>query len=196
MTGLWTTTPAPESNIPGESLTPEARRDSSHSLSELARNNFDFDALVITEHLDDRGESIRRHTKLQAMVDTGSDLNIVSKRALSKAGIDQSLIEDLDVSQHVKGFEGSKFALSKRVPLIWGKAKHNGQQTRRGYFYVVNRLPDDLEMLIGRKYLRAEIDKHVAKQRARSQTRNNMQNRQEEDGELSDWVVMNTNSPR
>lgn len=196
MARLKTTTPATESGNPGESAAREPRRDSSHSLSELAHNNFDFDALVITEYLDDNGQSARHSTKLQAMVDTGSDLNIVSKGALKKAGIDKELIENVDIPQDLEGFEGSHFKMAKRVPLTWGKAKHNGQQTRQGYFYVVQRLPDNLEMLLGRKYLRAEIEKHVAKQRARSQTRRDMQNSQEEDGELSDWVVLSTNSPR
>lgn len=195
LTGLRTTTSAPESGSPGEPAVPQPRRGSSHSLSELARNNFDFEALVITRRRDDRGKSVSRYTKLQAMVDTGSDLDIVSRRALSKAGIDDSLIENVD-SQDLEGFEGSKFNLTKRVRLTWGKVKHNGQQTRQGYFYVVKRLPDDLEMLLGRRYLRAEIEKHAAKQRARSQTRRDMQNYEEEDGDMSDWVVLNTDSPR
>ena len=199
MAGLSTTTSASESGSLGVSAAPQARRGSSHSLSELARNNFYFDALVITKRPDDHGRYISHDTKLQAMVDTGSDVNIVSTRALSKTGIDDSRIEDVDTPQDLEGLEGSeglKFGLTKRVRLTWGKAKHNGQQTRHGYFYVVKELPENLEMILGRKHLHAEIEKHVSNQRRRSRARLDMQNREEEDEELDDWVVFNTNRPR
>lgn len=91
---------------------------SREEMAKIEPTNFDFDALVIIEGVDSQGQHVRRHTKAQAMIDTGSDLNMVSKTLLTKADVDEELIEKVDKSTDVKGFEGSRFKMTRRIKLV------------------------------------------------------------------------------
>lgn len=182
MAGL-AVTPTAEGTPRDAPSAPGTRRPSSNSLQELADAHFDFQALIVTEGASTRGGGDRRRTVVRATVDTGCDVDVVHQRALDRAGISGRFVEDLDRPINLEGFEGFGYKLTRRVKLTWGKAKHDGRKTRRDYFLVVDQLPDKLEMVLGRGYMAAEIQKKAMKpSRSRRQS--------EQDEDFDDWVVL------
>lgn len=55
-------------------------------------------------------------------------------------------------------------------------------------------MPDNLDMVLGRRDLRAEIEKHFAKQRSARKSRSR-KDLEDDESELSDWVVLGTDPP-
>jgi hypothetical protein len=132
-------------------------------LEKLASDNFEFEALVIGKG--------RRHHRLKAMVDTGSTVNVLNKKALKIIGISNDDIQHRSNGILCHGFNGMVHNLNTFVELEWGKAKYNGDETQVNTFNLLA-MPEGVDMVLAGHYLKQEI-----LERARRTTRSDSRHR-------------------
>jgi hypothetical protein len=152
-----------------EVMAPSRRASDASSIDHLIKDKFDFKADVIsTVPGSDRHAEVKTlMTRVLGTVDTGSDYNVIHKDVLRRAKIDSSKIKFLKEKPDVEGFEGMKYHLDRTVELDWGLARKKGIKTYRSTFYVVDKLPDDLEMVVEKGYLLEKLEKLRAGDRLR-----------------------------
>ena len=133
------------------------RGSNTSSIRELVEKKFAFDGVIVRSL--ERGDSDTKikTTPVNALVDTGCDVNLILYRALTRAGISHSQLEPLNGLPDFEGFQGKKYNLFYRIELKWGKAKYAGSKSQRDIFYLVDKLPNDLEMVIGADYFGDEL---------------------------------------
>ncbi|KPI45169.1 uncharacterized protein AB675_2626 [Cyphellophora attinorum] len=152
-----------------EVMTSSRRPSDASSIDHLIKNKFDFKADVISTvpSSDRHSEATTIMTRVLGTVDTGSDYNVIHKDVIRRAKIDPSKIKVLKEKPDVEGFEGMKYHLDRTVELDWGLARKNGIKTYRSTFYIVDKLPDDLEMVVEKGYLLQKLEKLRARDRSR-----------------------------
>jgi hypothetical protein len=152
-----------------EALAPSRRASDASSIDHLIQNEFDFEADIFsTDSSSDRhAEAHSIRTRVLGTVDTGSDYNIVHKDVLRRAKIDPSRIQFLKKKPDVEGFQGMKYHLDRTVELDWGLARREGIKIRRSTFSIVDMLPDELEMVVEKRYLLEKLAEMRARDRAR-----------------------------
>jgi hypothetical protein len=89
-------------------------------------------------------------------VDTGSTENLLDGRALRNIGTSNVDIWRNPTSIRCQAFDGRIHYLDTVVNLEWGKVKNQGAKTQSDEFYVLD-LPEGVDMIIGRPYLKRVI---------------------------------------
>lgn len=138
-----------------------------NALSQLSQSNYVVNATIAipirADHADGGADGHYHHEliHLPALVklDTGSDVDVVSKELLQEAGFDQERLQEIPCEEAdiLVTFDGVEFQPKAKISLSW--YMEGEQRMRRNTFYVVPGAPVDL--LLGSKRFATEAARHV-----------------------------------
>ena len=107
---------------------------------------------------------------MNGLVDTGSTRNTISRAALSKIAINRNEIQEIDHAIYFGAFNNVEYLLREYVTISWGHARYAGSDARTDQFFIVNSLPQSLEIVMGGPYA-TELIMELTRERSRSRRR-------------------------
>ncbi|KAE9568891.1 hypothetical protein CGMCC3_g14945 [Colletotrichum fructicola] len=133
----------------------EERSDLKHQIISLANSNYAIDAMVIAEDSQQQGNKRLVYKPAKIKFDTGSDVDLVSRRYLPCAGLPMHELIPIPVDHQavVHGVNNAKFTSEFEIMLAWSRL--GDARTNNGRFLVVDEAPFDL--LLSPRWLLDEL---------------------------------------